>query len=116
MAKWNRTNNCYSYAVNYPNKWLLIEDSYRNGVYQILDKNPNFYLIDKKDMVLGKEYIAYRFGADDFHFMRRGKNGHWRHKMGTRPVVSISRKEVFSKYWDSGDNIYNSKLYLFEIR
>lgn len=116
MATWHGRNNCYSYAVNYPNKWLLINDSkYSAGVDTLLRANPNFHLVSKKDMVLGKEYVAYRYCKNDFHFMKRGKDGHWRHKMGWSPVEAISTKVVFGKAWKLGGHVYNSKLYLFEV-
>lgn len=114
MAKWNRLNNCYSYAVNYPNKWLLV-DEYHQAVTDLLDKNPNLKLVSRKDIVLGKEYIAYRFSNDDFHFMKRGKDGHWRHKMGREAVTAVSTKYVFGQSWYTYHDNYNSKLYLFEV-
>lgn len=114
MAKWNHSNNCYGYATNTP-KWLLIEGKYSDGVNELLELNPNWKLVEKKDMVLGKEYVAYRYCRHDFHFMRRNKQGYWRHKMGGQPVVAISTKDVFDSVWDSGHRIYNSKLYLFEV-
>lgn len=116
MAKWTSVNNCYSYAVNFPNKWLLIDGRYSQGVDELLDKNPNFRLVSRADLVLGKEYVAYRYGSTDFHFMKRGKNGHWRHKMGSDPVQVVSTKDVFADRWDYGNNVYNSKLYLFEVQ
>lgn len=115
MAKWTNKNNCYSYAVDYPNKWLLINDGdYRGGV-KTLSKVNNFRLVSKQDLELGKEYVAYRYSSSDFHFMKRGKDGHWRHKMGGSPVEAISTKVVFGKVWDLGCHVYNSKLYLYEV-
>lgn len=117
MAKWTRRNNCYSYAINYPNKWMLITDGcYIDGIQTLLRANPNFRLVSKSEMVLGKEYVAFRFGCSDFHFAKRGKDGHWRHKMGPQPVEAISTKVIFGKEWRMGDNVYNSKLYLFEVQ
>lgn len=117
MAKWGRRNNCYSYAVDYPNKWLLVEhDEFKTAIWHILEANPNFKLVYREDVVLGKEYVAYRFCKNDFHFMKRGKDGHWRHKMGGCDVEAISTKTVFGKVWDCGSNVYNSKLYLFEVQ
>lgn len=111
MSKWNRKNNCFSYAFNKPNFWLLMENY--DGAWDLLEQNPNLKMVSRKDMVLGKEYIAYRFGKHDFHFMKRGKKGHWRHKMGSSDVESISAREVFAESWCCGK--YNSKLYLFEV-
>ena len=69
--------------------------------------------ISKKDMILGKDYVALRFAGNDYHFMWRGKKGHWRHKMGRQPVEAISQKEVFSRYW-YGD--YFGTIFLFEVK
>jgi len=113
MAKWHTSNNCYGYATQVP-KWLLITGNYSDGPTELLIRNPNWKLVERKDMVLGKEYVAYRYGPDDFHFMRRNKLGYWRHKMGSSPVKAISTKEVFAKVWVFS-LVYNSKLYLFEV-
>lgn len=115
MATWHRRNNCYSYAINNPKKWMLInQEDYSNAVWTLLRANPNWKLVSKEDVVLGKEYVAFRYCATDFHFMKRNKQGYWRHKMGGSPVTAISTKEVFAKTWALYHN-YNSKLYLFEI-
>lgn len=114
MAKWSRRNNCYGYATNTP-KWLLLDGSYSKAVYELLDKNPNWKLVKRSEMVLGKEYVAFRYGKEDFHFMRRNKQGYWRHKQGPMPVQAISTKDVFAKSWDPDGFNYNSKIYLFEV-
>jgi hypothetical protein len=116
MSKWNGSNNCYSYAVGYSCKWLLIKSSHPDSVDELLERNPNFRLVQRQDLVLGKEYIAYRYGCRDWHFAKRGKDGHWRHKMGGTKVKPVSTKEIFAKEWRMGPNIYNSKLYLFEVQ
>lgn len=117
MAKWNTHNNCYSYAIDYPDKWMLINDNnYKQGVQTLLEANPNFRRVRRNEMVLGKEYVAYRFGKTDFHFMKRGKDGHWRHKMGWSNVEAISTKLVFDKVWNFSHYVYSSKLYLFEVQ
>lgn len=113
MAKWHERNNCYGYATKTP-KWLLLEEEYRHGVDELLERNPTWKLVNRADMVLGKEYVAYRYCSSDFHFMRRNKQGYWRHKMGWSSVKAISTKDVFAESWDFSFN-YNSKLYLFEV-
>lgn len=114
MSKWNRNNNCYGYATKTP-QWLLIESDYSHGVDELLERNPRWKLVGFNDMVLGKEYVAYRYGAYDFHFMRRNKLGYWRHKMGGSAVKAISTKDVFARTWESDSTTYDSKLYLFEV-
>ena len=117
MAKWTKQTNCFGYAVGIPD-WLLMENK----------RLPNRELVEyglkpvrKSEMVLGKEYVAYRYGKDDFHFMKRTKQGHWRHKQGYKPVTTISQKVVFAKVWHRGKpqefdyGVYDSKIYLYEV-
>jgi hypothetical protein len=124
-GKWNWGNNCFGYAVNIP-KWLLVGDytqgdthDYTSHLDFILDKGYerfNLKPVSKKDMVLGKTYVAYRYCANDFHFMKRLPTGHWRHKQGGSPVAAISQKNVLNDGWVREDGVvYNSKLYLFEV-
>ncbi len=116
MAIWHDGNNCYSYAIDDPTDWHLIRTVYDESVDYLLDNHSNLRLVSREDLVLGKEYIAYRYGNRDFHFMKRNKMGYWRHKMGCCPVEAISTKFVLGKEWVfRGGNVYNSKLYLFEV-
>ena len=114
MKKWGFHANCYGYATN-KKEWLLIEDDYSQGVNELLMLNPNWKLVSRSEVVLGKEYVAYRYCAEDFHFMKRNKQGYWRHKMGGGEVQAISTKKVFAEHWSSPCHYYNSKLYLFEV-
>lgn len=113
-TKWDYNSNCFGYAVNIAD-WLLPADGkdLQKVVYE-LQSDYGLKLVNKSDMVLGKEYVAYRYGAIDFHFMKRDAKGHWRHKMGCHHAEPISQKEVFKSYWFFGEAFYNSKLYLFE--
>ena len=123
-GKWNFRNNCFGYAVNIP-RWLLVgsycsdyDDNSSNLAFIEEEAYKRFKLkpVSKKDMVLGKTYVAYRYCARDFHFMKRLPSGHWRHKQGSFPVAPISQKKVFAKGWVREDGVvYNSKLYLFEV-
>ncbi len=62
-----------------------------------------------------KQIIAFRIARYDFHFIVRRKNGRWYHKMGSTPICSISKDDVFTDYWTncSGD-IYDSEILFFE--
>ena len=125
-GKWNRYNNCFGYAVNIP-KWLSVEDYldedyygdelFESFIHENAYQKLNLKKVNKKDMVLGKTYVAYRYCRRDFHFMKRLPTGHWRHKQGMFPVTAISQKEVFDKRgWLRTDGVrYNSRLYLFEV-
>lgn len=115
MPKNWKAANCYGYAVR-KNKWLLVNDyEYHNE--ELLSLNPSWKSVERKDMVLGKSYVAYRYGAHDFHYMFRDHRGHWTHKMGSQIVKPISQKKVFHKFWGGYDSIalYNSRIWLYEV-
>jgi hypothetical protein len=103
--------NCMGYALGIKD-WLVV-GRYSKAV-EYLQSEYNLTLVNKSEMVLGKRYIAFRYGSDDFHFMKRNEKGHWRHKMGNQKAISISQKNVFNKTgWDFDGLFYNSKVYLF---
>ncbi len=107
--------NCFGYALGY-NHWLGFDSDYCDAADELMSRFPNLCPVSKDEMVLGKEYIAFRYGREDFHFMKRGKKGHWTHKPGCYPVETISTKDVFAAEWSNEDgDIYNSRIYLFEI-
>lgn len=133
--------NCYGYAIGIP-RWLIVRHweslddlfwpppighaksellnslSGKNSAKWLELKNPHWRRVRKSELQLGRTYIAYRFGARDFHFCVRLPSGHWRHKRGTHPPVAISQKEVLnSPYWVNfrGKPIYTSKVYLWEV-
>jgi hypothetical protein len=114
VKPWNQAN-CYGYAVDI-NRWFVFDDAYEYAVDELLDKNPSWRLVDRKDMVLGKSYVSFRYGYHDFHFMFRDHRGHWTHKQGGQRVATISQKEVFEKHWvNPTGTLYTSKVYLFEV-
>lgn len=116
MAK-NKTNryyNCMGYALGIK-KWLLM-DYY----YDIDDLEERFghkirRIGNRAAMVPGRAYVAYRYGYLDFHFVRRGKDGHWREKRGGGPIQPITERHVFSDAWHPETQNYNSKIYLYEV-
>lgn len=119
--KWNNAN-CYGYAARM-NVWGHIDANYRNRdcredvIDELIANNPDWILVEKKDMKPNKAYVAFRTSRDDFHFMYRNKAGCWRHKPGCFKVEAISQKNVFADRWqrDDGGAPYVSKIYLFEI-
>lgn len=128
--------NCYGYAIGIPRwlvikKWVSLDSVFwhpspeffnylggKNSAKWLELKNPHWRRVTKSQLQLGRTYIAYRFGARDFHFCVRLPSGHWRHKPGTYPPVAISQKEVLnSPYWTNlrGKPVYTSKVYLWEV-
>lgn len=112
VMKWSNAN-CYGYAVN-SNEWLRFVD--RNWSSLFIDHlyERGYKLTKRSEMTLGKEYIAFRYGSDDFHFMKRSPSGHWSHKRGSLRPETLSEKQVFSDVWVNGGVHYNSSIYLFE--
>lgn len=120
MAKkqWSQAN-CMGYALN-KNRWMKIPNWENRTTLDIalwLEKQFNLKMVNRSQMVLGKEYIVFRRSQQDFHFMRRSKEGHWRHKPGGNYVRPISEKEVFASQWVSNPWLYyNSTPYIFEVQ
>lgn len=113
MRKWDQAN-CYGYAVGV-NRWLASDCSYGEKPEDLLERNDSWKQVSKSDMVLGKSYVAYRYGYFDFHYMFRDHKGHWTHKQGTWPVAPISQREVFKNSWKGGSVLYTSRVYLYEV-
>jgi hypothetical protein len=106
--------NCYGYAIDV-NRWFLFDCEYEDAGLELQRLNPHWIKVQKKDMVLGKSYVAFRHGYLDFHFIFRDHRGHWTHKMGSQRVTPISQKEVFHKFWRGNKILYTSKIWLFEV-
>lgn len=123
MSKWSDAN-CMGYAFGI-NQWLKPKICNRDSdndfsPYSLSHTIPElisrFHLkqVKKEDMVLGKEYIAYRRSRNDFHFMKRNKYGQWRHKPGSCAVQPISEAKVFASKW-YGNSPYQGVIILFEV-
>jgi len=111
--------NCHSFASKKTEKWWNMEKCKWNdadSAAEWLCEKHGWRLVQKSDMVLGKEYVAYRWAKCDFHFIRRHKNGNWSHKVGGLTPESISQKAVFGESWSGyNGNDYNSPILLFEV-
>lgn len=115
QSVWKRESNCFGYALGIK-RWVCVSNWGRlsnKAIAKRIEEAFNLIPVKKQDMVEGKEYFAIRFSPhkDDYHFMWRGKKGHWRHKMGGSPVEAISQKEVFGKAWLRR---YKGHIYLYE--
>ena len=126
--------NCGGYALNTFSWYQPIEDEYFNnplGNYFDTDEERdkafrycvdnllrdfayrNIRLIGDIDDIASNEYaFAFRVSSDgDFHFVKRSRNGIWRHKRGRNPLLEIMHAdEVFSKCWC---NRYDSPIAFF---
>ena len=70
---------------------------------------------DCKECKRGERVIAFRTSTwDDFHYMLRGRNGLWYHKMGNQEEIRrVSKKIVFSSNWF---NYYYGEIVLFAMK
>lgn len=112
MGKWDGAN-CFGYAVGI-NDWLLTSYDYDDVRHQLTSE---FGLeeVSKKEMRLGEEYILFRTGYDDYHFVKCHKTGHFTHKRGSYPPETISRKVALGPIWHNGHLTYSHKLLIFRV-
>lgn len=111
--------NCMSYALDIFDEWLILnafESSVNYKDYtidynhlkkvflacckELEDKyavrplsSPNAELAENERM------IAFRIGANDFHFARKNSDGTWTHKPGEDYICEMSEEELFSDEW-----------------
>lgn len=88
-------------------------------VRAILKRYPQWKKSSRSKMVLGKVYIAFRYGDGDFHFMKRDMEGSWTHKPGWQDIQEISEDKVFADGWSRlpwNRNPYNSRIFIFELK
>ena len=134
-----RTYNCGGYALNTfswycphaQNSGRKYRSTTEYGMQITTDNAVNFMLKEFKDLrvitdlkeLQSNEYaIAFRIGGvggeQDFHFMKRGKNGKWYHKPGGADIQFIEKEKVFANEWVSTTwwgqtHPYRGKLVLF---
>lgn len=119
--------NCGGYALNTMN-WYCPYEEHKSfcgmviemGIIEatkymmnfILEDIPNIRLIQEVSELQENEYaVAFRICGDDFHFLKRGKNGIWYQKMGAKHYLNtMSATEVFSDRWNWR---YNGPVVLF---
>lgn len=106
----------YYYEYDYDDEIETYTD-YISGAIAVVEELVDTYKlkpVQRKDMVRGKEYIAFRMGPNDFHFLLRHRNGYWTGKMGSAPIRRIRKSQVFAPQWGTGPDRYDTPIYLFE--
>ena len=107
---------CYSWYCPFAHQ---VRDFEKN-VNQILKDFSNARLIDDIQDLMPNEYmVAFRLSPDDFHFMKRSKNGVWREKRGSQSEIRIVPKSVvFGEVWSPHryDNGYRGKIAFFAVK
>ena len=107
---------CYSWYCPFTHQ---VRDFEKN-VNQILKDFSNVRLINNTQDLMPNEYmIAFRLSQDDFHFMKRSKNGVWREKRGSQFEIRVVPKSVvFGEVWspDRYDNGYRGEIAFFAVK
>ncbi len=62
----------------------------------------DYIVVKEEDIKPKTNLIAFKCGRYDFHFMKRFKNGHWKHKPGSCEIEKIKKEEVFQDIWRGG--------------
>lgn len=79
-------------------KEIELLKAYFSSTHKIISKKEAFNA--KKEEVI----VAFKIAIDDnddYHFMRKGKNNQWKHKMGSFPyILNVDKELVFSNIWD----------------
>jgi hypothetical protein len=57
-------------------------------------------------LAANERMIAFRVGADDFHFARRNSDGTWTHKPGCNYIREMSVDELLSQAWGADIRYY----------
>ena len=107
---------CYSWYCPFSYQ----DTDFEKNVNQILKDFPNIRKIkSSQDLLSGEYMIAFRLSSEDFHFMRRAKNGVWREKRGKQNEIRIVPKSiVFSEVWSPhrSDNGYKGEIAFFAVK
>ena len=112
--------NCMSYALGIFDDWLDLrsfEHSFADNEEEDIDyeyMQEVFYdcCIELEErfavrhvagpdveLAANERLIAFRIGADDFHFARRNSDGVWTHKPGSDYILEMSEDELFDTAW-----------------
>lgn len=112
--------NCMSYALGVFDNWLyldafrysFIENDYDEIDYDLLENV--FYdcctELEKRyavrrlsgpnaTLAANERMIAFRIGADDFHFARKNSDGTWTHKPGENYIREMDEDELLDDAW-----------------
>lgn len=112
--------NCMSYALGVYDNWLGLNAFEHSYCEDNCDKIDYDYMYDvfvgcclELEMEYGvrrisgpeaalndnERMIAFRIGADDFHFARRNSDGVWTHKPGRNTIREMTEEELLGEVW-----------------
>ena len=72
----------------------------------------------QEQLKTNERMIAFRIGADDFHFVRKNSDGTWTHKPGQNYIRKMSEEELLSDAWSEDTRIYSyiSEIAFFAVK
>ena len=132
--------NCMSYAFGIYDKWLCLDcfDSscdyssvsadvdleYLNDVFEDccyeLESRFNIRRLEDSKVKLNADerMIAFRIGADDFHFARKNSDGTWTHKPGCNYIRVMSEDELLGEAWSENSRPfpYVSEIAFYAVK
>lgn len=118
------TYNCGGYALESFNWYLprlngddvcrVYGTTVEDCVRAMEEDFPNLRRIQEISELKENEYaVAFRLSDYDFHYIKRARNGHWYHKMGSAHYINTMKEEVvFSESWGRG---YDGEIALLAI-
>lgn len=69
----------------------------------------------QKELQDDEYLILFRAAYDDFHFLRRFKDGTWAHKAGGSEIEEIPPEKI-NEIWHRGSINYTGKVFLFAVK
>ena len=123
--------NCMSYAFGVFDDWLGLQSFDNSANFEDNDIDYEYMFdvfcdccneIERRfavrrvydpyaELAANERMIAFRIGADDFHFARRNSDGVWTHKPGGMHIREMSEDELFGECWSE----YRACPYVSEI-
>lgn len=131
--------NCMSYALGVYDEWLYLHsfdssygfendvdidyeymnDVFENCCFELEEKFPLRRLKDSEAILSADErMIAFRIGADDFHFARKNSDGTWTHKPGCNYIRVMSEDELLGEAWSENSRPfpYVSEIAFYAVK
>lgn len=119
---WYRpSDDCFfDYGIDEMDEATMLEQTQKCVDYMLNQFKGLLRVIQGTWELKENEYmIAFKIdanGENDFHYMKRGNNGQWYHKMGGCPIRRIKKEKVFKEYWIFNSITYYGKTVFFAMQ
>lgn len=115
--------NCFDNSYDYNNESSVdleyLDDVFEDCCYE-LENRFNVRRLENSEAILNADerMIAFRIGADDFHFARKNSDGTWTHKPGCNYIREMTEDELLGKAWseDSRPFPYISEIAFYAVK